>query len=343
MCVLCAYTGKKNAAQILWNMGISIEGLWSGFYTGLATMDAGRIYSAKCHGWSKYWKESFKLDDLPGFTGLFHSRTRSGGGSAWAHPFVAAGGKVALVSQGNDGVFSDMTPFSEEGTRLQKAGKKFLTSDYTVNVKRYPVLGDGARVHISEVMVNSVEARYEQCGDPLQAVREATVALREEGVSVFIFPDYPGRVYFANTNQRLVVAFTPDGTFAASSALAFGLPLIQYQEIPVNSAGYFTADELHAEILPECPFPFHNYIPDGCLSEAIRYLKDHESATLAEMLDNGFKKLFPTSGIRLRSLAAQRIGEILCAEGIAERKDREVEGVEGRTGLQTRFYWKTTH
>ena len=39
MCVWCAYSGKRQAADVLIECGERIEGLWSGFYTGLVTCD----------------------------------------------------------------------------------------------------------------------------------------------------------------------------------------------------------------------------------------------------------------------------------------------------------------
>jgi hypothetical protein len=69
--------------------------------------------------------EKFDLKNYPGRAGLFHSRTNSGGDDAWGHPFVGTNKKAAIVSQGNDGVFSDMGIWAEAGNRIAAKGKNF--------------------------------------------------------------------------------------------------------------------------------------------------------------------------------------------------------------------------
>ena len=71
MCVWSAYIGKKQAAAEVWKTGTAIEGIWGGFYTGIAAVDASGIHCAKCCGYSKYWEEKFSLSDLPGNAGFF--------------------------------------------------------------------------------------------------------------------------------------------------------------------------------------------------------------------------------------------------------------------------------
>ena len=99
MCVLCGYIGKEPAAPILLRMGERMQGLWSGYYTGIGTLgDDGIIRHYKTTGYSRHWRERFSTDDLPGTMGFFHSRTNSGGDAKYAHPFVSSDGSTRWPS-----------------------------------------------------------------------------------------------------------------------------------------------------------------------------------------------------------------------------------------------------
>ena len=338
MCVLCAYTGSQNAADELWRMGTVIEGLWSGFYTGIATVDRHGIHDAKCCGYSKFWLDKFKLADFPGNTGLFHSRTNSGGDDKWGHPFTGCNKKVSLVSQGNDGVFSDMSVWADAGNRAALKGKFFPAHSYNIPLKRYPVLSDGAKVHVSEIMAQTAEMLYEENSDPMKTVREIASTLREEGITLLVFHDLPDKVFFINMNQRGAVYFTDNGAYCASSLLAFGMPFPKYTELPMNSIGYFTANELFCEKMPAPDFAIIDRIPNGVLQAAVDFLKKNPGSTMAEITDGGFGVLFPASGIRLRSMTAHHIIERLLAENLIYFKNVEVDGPCGSKGLRSLFY-----
>ena len=106
MCVWSAYTGKKSAAPFLIDSLGRIEGIWGGFYTGLVTNDNGVLRMGKVIGNLRVWQEKYSAKDFPGFSGLIHSRTNSGGDERWGHPFVGSSGKVAIISQGCGGLFA---------------------------------------------------------------------------------------------------------------------------------------------------------------------------------------------------------------------------------------------
>ena len=340
MCVWSAYIGKKQAAAEVWKTGTAIEGIWGGFYTGIAAVDASGIHCAKCCGYSKYWEEKFSLSDLPGNAGFFHSRTNSGGDEAWGHPFVGTNKHAVLMGQGSDGVFSDMSIWAAEGNKLAGKGKQFPARAYNVPLKRYPVLADGAKVHVSEIMAQAVEAMYEETKDALATLRAIGTHLKEEAITLVMFHDQPEKIYFINMNQSGVIYFTPEGAYAASSRLAFGLPLVKYTAIPLNCIGYFTAESFYSENLPDPGYPLLDRIPDGVYTAAVKYLRGNPGSLLAQITDGGFGPLFPSEGIRLRAIAAHRLAETLCAEGVAERKDDFLPGPCGTQGLVTRFYYK---
>ena len=185
-----------------------------------------------------------------------------------------------------------------------------------------------------------MEYFYEQHGDAIKAIRQLWDCVHEEGISLFLFYDQPDKIYFINLNQRGVLHFTPEGTYAASSRLAFGQPLVKCTELPLNSVGYFTADSLHTLPLPDPGYPLLDRIPAGCLKKALEYLETVPDSTIAGIVDNAIGSLFPAEGIRLRSLSGQQTAEILYAEGWVDQSDTEVPGPCGTMGLTTKFSLK---
>ena len=341
MCVWSAFVGKKNAANEVFNMGKTIEGFWSGFYTGIATVDNCGIHSAKCCGYSKYWLDKYNLKNFPGTTGFFHSRTNSGGNENWGHPFLSSNKKVAIISQGYDGVFSDMTPWEKLANTLVENNKTFTTKSSNIPLKRYPMLKDNSKVHSAEVIANSVEYFYEQSNNALDAIKNFWQQAKEEAITLFIFANEPDKIYFINMNQRGALYFTEDGTYAASTALAFNLPLAKYTELPTNSVGYFTCNTLYSENLPSPGFLLNDRIPNDVLINSLLYLKDNPDSSLAQITDQGFGHLFPKDGIKLRAITAYRLIEFLFSQSWVESQNKEVQGPQNTNGLVTTFSLST--
>ena len=337
MCVWSAFVGNKNAAKEVFNTGKEIEGFWSGFYTGIATVDNNGIHSAKCCGYSKHWLEQFNLANFPGTTGFFHSRTNSGGDANWGHPFLGTNKKVAIVSQGYDGVFSDMTPWETLANNLLDNNKTFTTQAFDIPLKRYPMLKDNSKVHSAEVIANAVEFFYEQSNDALSAIKEMWNFVHEEAITLFIFHDQPDKIYFINMNQRGALYLTNEGTYAASTAMAFNLPLVKYTELPTNSVGYFTSSSLYSEKLSDPGYPLLDRIPDDVLINSLKYLSENPNSSLGQITDKGFGHLFPIDGIKLRAVTAYHLIEFLFSQGWVTRKDSLTQGPENTNGLVTAF------
>ncbi|MBQ2273110.1 MAG: glutamine--fructose-6-phosphate aminotransferase, partial [Clostridia bacterium] len=88
MCNIAGCVGSRRAAPILLEMLRRQEGFAGGYYTGIATIHEGRIYSAKLTGDVSKLISDTDAADLPGTIGIIHSRSKSGGGDPWAHPFL---------------------------------------------------------------------------------------------------------------------------------------------------------------------------------------------------------------------------------------------------------------
>ncbi len=314
MCVWSAYVGTGAAAPLLWETGTRIEHIWSGFYTGLLTLENGVFHSAKCQGDSGYWLREFSLDRFPGNIGFFHSRTNSGGDYRRAHPFVSSGERVALVSQGSAGQFITKDPlFQEAAKRLHGMGKMFSSCIQSPDCPTYTAQPRGEQVHVSEVVVNAVEAEYERSGDPFQAISRTVCELPEEALSLFIFKDYPETIYIGNVNQRAVVSFGDGGASLAITALAWGPPFPAFTEIPPNSVTAVTASTLETRQL-EPGYQVNTATPVRLLSAVTAFLKNNGPATLAQLADQVLRPLFPAAGLQCRAAAAYRLIETLAAE-----------------------------
>ena len=313
MCVWSAYTGKKNAAPILWESLKKIEGFWGGFYTGLATGCKGKIHTGKVLGNMDVWQEKFDLSGFPGTCGLIHSRTNSGGDDRWSHPFSGSSGKVALISQGCNGIFADRAnPVLEEwGNQMLANGKKFPSSIYG-QPARYPILSDGGQVHCGDVGAQAVEYFYEKWDDPLKAVRHVFSEITIEDATLFIFAGHPGVIAFANANQHLVYRQMEDGMHLSISAL--GLPGICGTELPCNCVGLITPDSITFERLHP-RYETDITLPDGTLSAALTFIRENPGKLLGNMADSALKPLFPADTLNYRVGIAYRSLETLISDG----------------------------
>jgi len=333
MCVWVAYTGKQQAAPILTECGERIEGLWSGFYTGLVTCDEAGLHCGKVAGWSKYWHEAYKESDFPGCTGLWHSRTNSGGDHRWAHPFVGNAGVVGMVSQGNAGVFADRdAEHFQMANQALKAGMSFPSAAPVLEGRKaYPTMDDGTQIHISDFVAQLIEQHYLQHGEPLAAIRHAMESIREEATNVVIFRDRPGKLYFGTTSQHLVAARFREGVALSITDLAFGQPCPRTTELPENSVGYIAPGQLYVETLSPLFASIDETMPAGLLTAARQFLAEHGPATLAELCDKVVRPRLGT-GLVIRSTITYRVLQSLGLNGDVAIQPRVVPGRSGFPG-----------
>lgn len=335
MCTWSAYTGKKAAAEILWNSLRKVEGVWGGFYTGLATVDDGKIHCLKTLGCTDVWKEKFDLSSLPGCTGIAHSRTNSSGDTRWSHPFSGTNGNICLISQGCSGVFSDgNAAFEKVGNMLLEEGKKFSSADFDTET-RYPVLSDGSQVHVSDVAAQAVEYYYEKLNDPVKALREAFRQLPEEASSVVIFKDRPGVLGFANTNQRMVYQFQDDGVLLSIST--FGFEHACGTEIPPNSAGIVTSDSIVIEKLDSRYQPSYD-VPNSIEQACFEFIRNNQGCLISTYADKVLKKMFPNDKLCCRTINAYRILETLILEKKVFLKEEYAQSQLGTPGKIFKIY-----
>lgn len=99
MCIIAGYTGNKQAAPILIEMLKKTEYIDGGLSTGIATIHEGKLYMRKVVGDVETLLRETDALDLPGTTGIIHSRT-GGNHVEHAHPFLSDDEELALVLNG---------------------------------------------------------------------------------------------------------------------------------------------------------------------------------------------------------------------------------------------------
>ena len=331
MCTWCAYTGKKSAAPILRERGKLVEGLWSGVFTGMATVSDGKIYSGKMRGTSVDWDARFDINDFPGTTGIWHSRTGGFGDDDRAHPFVTSDGEVALISQGFPGVFAGepQKAYIRYGEMLMEQNWKFPSAKTEDPSGKYPRLFGKWTVHMSEITATTVAYFYSQGMDPLSAVQKTFSELPEEAASVIIFRQHPGKLFYANTNQSLVCARDAEGVMMSVSSLAF--PDRRFHQLPVNSCGMISPDEVVIRKLSD-RYEVDETIPDKLEDTFLETLEKIQPAGLANVCDKGLKAKFAKGVMQCCAISTYRTMENL----LKEKK------IIAETGINTEFNWRNT-
>lgn len=338
MCVWTGYIGPREAAAESMGMLMRIEGIWSGFYTGLAVLDGdGKLRHAKTTGYSKHWLEQFSQADFPGHIGLAHSRTESGGDSRWGHPFVSCDRRLALVAQGSQGIFAGERGVVEAaGNRLLSAGRSFSSAVPKIN-GRYPVLADGTEVHASDVHAEAEAYAYSLSGDHQQAL-SAHADLPSEAVYISLFQDCPDTLWLANVNQRCLIGYAPGEVFLASSALAFPERVTHTEELPGNVMASVQISGLRIlQPLSTRYQPIEE--PPSSLEEPfLAYLAEHPWSLLAHIVDQAVKPCYPFSHLGRRATAGHRLLEKLVRAGRIEGRHLEHQSGSGICGLITQWH-----
>ena len=342
MCVLCGYIGKEPAAPILLRMGERMQGLWSGYYTGIGTLgDDGVIRHYKTTGYSRHWRERFSTDDLPGTMGFFHSRTNSGGDAKYAHPFVSSDGSTMLVSQGSSGVFAEREQVIVDiANMLLDNGVRFASADSTLTYKKYPVLKDGSQVHVSDIVCEYAAWLHKTIADPLEAVRKTGSDILEEAISLYIFRDHPGHVYTTNVNSRLAIRFKPDSVVMSSSTLAFDDDGGDPVELTSNSVADISLKGIRMERmsgeLTVLPIKDQN----GLTEEVLDWIRKNPGTIEARIKDQVLNHRCFTDKRELCNAQTHPIMERLLAEGLIRMESKEVPGPAGSGdfGWQTAFF-----
>ena len=331
MCMIAAYTGPGQAAPILIDMLRREEGFWSGYYTGIATIDNGRLYYAKVLGDLDTLLRTTDAASFPGTTGLIHGRTPSGGGREFAHPYISCDGKMALAENGSGGIFTDQKPFIAAAETLVSRGHVF-TSRVQGAVTKYPVLSDGSCVHVCEIQCHYCGERILEGADPLDALIAAETDLLSEDVGVMIHADYPQSVFVARHNQPMTLARTADESFMATSPSAFpeDRRCIGYELLPAEAGALVRPGQYSVKNFQNIPVPVQP-ITAQVMARGYQIVREALETAAAPLsfpeIAEQCKAAFPGEGMRQNAALGYAVVDSLLKSGEAELSVARVPGM----------------
>lgn len=299
MCNIAGYVGNRDAAPILIEMMRREEGFAGGYYTGIATMENGKIHHCKLTGNLSDLIKKTDAEKLSGKLGIIHSRSKSGGGDAFAHPFCnfrKSETTLAYVANGGANFFSDrFDECTEIAASLWRDGYSF-TSVQEEEIPCYPKLPDGKTVHMSDLMAQLI-ARYQDNGaSPDDAINSAFCEMPGEIVGLLLSPKAPESIAWSRLNMPMFVAFASHGAYLASTPHAFPEDAENIRLLPAMCGGEVFSDRITEKPYSEPPCGIAE-ITDEVYAEARRLLREHIADEPKNMITGieSIKPAFPKS------------------------------------------------
>ena len=196
MCSIIGYYGKNLAAPIL------VKGLEKMEYrgydsVGVATKSENEILVKKGVGRVIQVNDAIHLDDLPGMTGIGHTRWATHGKvtDTNAHPHSSNSGKIAIV---HNGIIENFEELKDE---LISNGYNFKSDTDT------------------EVIANLIQKNFDQTSDIKQAIIKTVSQLKGHYAFVVIFED--GTLAAARFHEPLIVGVGKNSYYLSSDVLGF--------------------------------------------------------------------------------------------------------------------------
>ena len=198
MCGIIAEVSEEEVAPVL------MEGLrrveYRGYDSaGIATIHDGRLEVRKAVGRIDALERRHGASEMPGHTGMGHTRWATHGGvtRANAHPHTSCGNLVAVV---HNGIIENYLELRE---RLLRDGHVFKSETDT------------------EVIPHLIEEALRSGQDPLQATLGAVRELKGQYAIVALFRDHPDVITGARNDAPLIIGVGEREMFLASDVLAF--------------------------------------------------------------------------------------------------------------------------
>ena len=333
MCNIAGYVGngKKEAAPILLEMLRAQEGYAGGYYTGIATIHEGKIYYAKLTGDVQKLIDETDAASLPGSIGIIHSRSKSGGGDEWAHPFIGSRegeAKIAYVANGSIGCFK---PRAEEfnGTAQKLFDDGYdLPSRVTIEAKNYNHLRDGTVAHMSDVMCQLILRRMTEGAGEADAMEAAFCEMPSEIVGLLLSIAHPDRIFWSRINMPMFVSTCSHGQYLASTPTAFPRDGRMPTLLPPCASGYVAVNgwkPVSYACPPATVAPLDATMRVKAYEVIVDALSGGEGKTVSEMS----KAIKPHFAVADCVPAAAAIYEVLYALKKQERLKEEIRRVPG--------------
>lgn len=332
MCTIAGYNGTKPAAPILIEMMRKLEGLDSGFYTGIATIYEGKIYYAKVAGDLEQLLKSTDAAALPGNIGFIHSRTPGpkelGDFVGVAHPFTTEkDGQVrtALIMNGCGGIFKNTFDVSGIAQRMLKQGYTLKSWHPTVGNTPLP---SGGFVHGTDVRCQLTDSKIVAGVDMAEALQETFTEMPCEAVGLALSVTDPEAIAFARLVMPMHVALADHGAYMATGSLAFPEDAGAYTLLPPMSYGKvwqdgFQARKFKKQLATVAP------ITPQVMSEAYRYLEEalREPKAFPETGVGEFlRELYPEADCTQRHTVAYQVVSEFDRQGRLEVQTRYIPG-----------------
>lgn len=328
MCNLAGYAGERRAAPILLEMLKKQEGFGGGYYTGIATIYNGKLYSEKVIGDVGELLEKTDAMDLPGTIGIIHSRSKSGGDINWGHPFLNGEETLAYVANGHIGFYEKCINGDDLAQELMDMGYVYR-SRAKGPIGKYPNLSDGTCVHSSEVMAFLIDSFIKGGASCAVGMRDSFIKYPGELVGLMVHADEPDSVFATRINQPLTIGHGVNEIYVSTSALAFPSDVHTVSPMLVNSTARVRKDSI--EILP-----FKD--PPGMVCTNIPWYEGHRK--VLELLSDeknphcglgtlkkGTTPLWPEEMAPQKDMMVYEILRQLFEKRIIDFKDVEGEGV----------------
>lgn len=256
MCNIAGYAGTRPAAPILLEMLRIQEGMCGGYYSGIATVHQGKIYYAKLTGDVPRLEALTNAASLPGTVGIIHSRSNSGGGDNWSHPFVhTKNGEVrqAYVANGASGFFEPLRPKANAITEGLLNTGYAMDSRETTPIEGYPTLSDGSGVHMSDSMCQLISRNIDAGQKMDEAMAEAFCAMPSEIVGLLLSLEDPNGIGWCRINMPMMLAFADHGAYLASSAMGIPGDAREAIALPPCASGMIYRDRYTMKPFTELP------------------------------------------------------------------------------------------
>ena len=265
MCNIAGYVGERRAAPILIEMIKAQEGLNGGHFSGIATLHEGKIYYEKLTGDFDRLVALKHIEEMPGNIGIIHSRTPSGGGDEWAHPFVyRKEGRVQLAYVANGAARMFEVRNDEYNRMTWDMLNEGWVMDSRVRIPnpRYQILPDGSAVHMSDVMCQLIAKHMKEGDREDTAMAKAFCDMPGEIVGLLLSLATPDKIAYARINMPMFVGFVGHGAYLSSTPQAFPDDFAgEVHILPALSSGYVGRDTIKSTAFSGFPVTVEKVTP----------------------------------------------------------------------------------
>ena len=222
MCNIAGYAGKNNAAPILIEMLKRQQYFDGAGSAGIATIYNGKIYTRKVIGDVDTLIKTTDALYLPGTVGIAHTRP-TGIPQQWgfAHPFLTSDETMAGMTNGSTAGVPEYPAKAQSATEfLEEQGYVFRAEEFLPRCT-FPKIKCGAFVSCVETRTNMVHYYVSQGMSIPEAMSKVASTIYADNVLGILSLNTPDRFYINRTTRPAATMETDDGTYVATSAIAF--------------------------------------------------------------------------------------------------------------------------